>query len=116
MKATTYWLDANVFIQARNGPYGFTLVPQFWVFLCEQLEQGTIKCPKMVYDELIDGKDDIAAWFKPRREKGLCQHPDEIGQQCFSAVANHVATKYKPHQSSRPPAKRCCPMTTQPLA
>jgi hypothetical protein len=98
MKASVYWLDANVFIQAKNGPYGFRLVPQFWIFLSEQLEQGTVKSPKMVYDELVDGKDDLAAWFKPRREKGLCHHADEQVQQCFSTVANHVATKFKPHQ------------------
>lgn len=100
MKASIYWLDANVFIQAKNGPYGFKLVPQFWIFLSEQLEQGIIRCPKMVYDELIDGNDDLAAWFKPRREKGLCHHPDEAVQQCFSTVANHVAMKFKPHQAS----------------
>lgn len=100
MKTFIYWLDANVFIQARNGPYSFTLVPPFWAFLCEQLEQGTIKCPKMVYDELIDGNDDLAAWFKPRREKGLCHHPTETVQQCYSTVANHIATRYKPHQAA----------------
>lgn len=98
MRDSIYWLDANVFIQAKNGPYGFGLVPQFWTFLSEQLAQGTIRCPKMVYDELIDGKDDLAAWFKPRREKGLCNNANETVQQCFSAVANHVAMKFKPHQ------------------
>lgn len=100
MKTGVYWLDANVFIQAKNGPYGFALVPKFWVFLSEQLEQGAIRCPKLVYDEVMDGKDDLAAWFKTRREKGLCHHPDEIVQQCFSTVANYVATKFKPHQVS----------------
>ena len=95
-----YWLDANVFIQAKNGPYGFSLVPKFWSFVSEQLEQGSIRCPKMVYDEVVDGKDDLAAWFKSRREKGLCRHPDETVQQCFGTVANHVATKFRPHQAS----------------
>ena len=71
MSQRIYWLDANVFIQARNGPCSFQRVPQFWVFLSGQLEQGIIRCPKMVYDEMINGNDDLAAWFKPRRERGL---------------------------------------------
>jgi hypothetical protein len=97
MAPTIYWLDANVFIQARNGPYSFTLVSQFWVFLSQQLENGTVKCPKMVYDEMVKGNDDLAAWFKPRREKGLCDHPNETVQPCYGTVANHIATKFKPH-------------------
>jgi hypothetical protein len=100
MKASIYWLDANVFIQAKNGPYAFNLVPQFWVFLSDQLEQGTIKCPKMVYDELIGGNDDLASWFKPRREKGLCHHANESVQQCVTTIANYVVTKFKPHQAA----------------
>jgi hypothetical protein len=100
MTASIYWLDANVFIQAKNGPYAFTLVPKFWIFLSEQLEQGTIRCSKMVYDELIDGNDDLAGWFKQRREKGLCHHANETVQQQYGSVANYVATKFKPHQAA----------------
>lgn len=100
MTASVYWLDANVFIQAKNGPYAFKLVPQFWIFLSEQLEQGTIGCSKMVYDELIDGKDELATWFKQRREKGLCHHSNETVQQCYGLVANYVGTKFAPHQAA----------------
>jgi hypothetical protein len=100
MSPCFYWLGANVFIQARNGPYSFTLVPQFWTFLSEQLNNGMIKCPKMVYDEIINGKDDLAAWFKPRRGMGLCRHSDETVQQCYSTVVNYVAATYKPHQAA----------------
>jgi hypothetical protein len=98
MKAGPYWLDANVFIQAKNGPYAFKLVPQFWIFLSEQLECGKIRTSKMVYDELIDGNDDLAIWFKQRKEKGLCQAVNQGVQQRYVSVANHIATTYKPHQ------------------
>lgn len=97
MPPTIYWLDANVLIEAKKGPYGFALVPQFWVFLSQQLEQGQVKCPKMVYDELIDGNDDLAGWVKPRREKGMCHHATETVQECYTTIANHVALKFKPH-------------------
>src|SRR5712671_106076 len=99
MKAPLYRLDANVFIEAKKGPYGSKLVPQYWVFLSEQMEQGTVRCPKMVYDELIDGNDDLAAWFKPRREKGLCYPANESVQLCLTTIANHVVANYKSHQA-----------------
>jgi hypothetical protein len=54
----------------------------------------------MVYDELIDGNDELATWSKHRREKGLCHHASESVQECFSTIANHVANKFKPHQAS----------------
>jgi hypothetical protein len=97
-KASVYWLDANVFIQAKNGPYAFKLVPQFWIFLSEQLECGKIKSSKLVYDELIDGNDDLAIWMKQRREKGLCHPVNQVVQQRYESVANYIATTYKPHQ------------------
>lgn len=100
MTGTVYWLDANVFIQAKNGPYAFNLVPKFWIFLSEQLDQGTIRCSKMVYDELIDGNDELTAWFKPRKEKGLCHNANQTVQDCYTLIANHVATKFKPHQAA----------------
>lgn|SRR5487761_23131 len=98
MEPFVYWLDANVFIQAKNGPYAFARVPQFWVFLSQQIEQGNLRCPKMVYDELVDGNDDLSGWIKPRREKGLCHHANEAVQACLTTIANHVALKFKPHQ------------------
>jgi hypothetical protein len=100
MKANLYWLDANVFIQAKNGPYSFKLVPQFWVFIAEQLEQGCIRSSKMVYDELIDGNDDLAIWMKQRREKGLRHPGDQAVQQRYTLIANYTAANYKSHQSA----------------
>ncbi len=63
-----YWLDANVLIQASKGPYRMERVPQFWTFIDEHLEQGNLRAPKMVYDELTDGNDHLAQWCKQRRK------------------------------------------------
>jgi hypothetical protein len=95
-----YWLDANVFIQAQKGPYAFNLVPKFWTFLSGQLAKGIIRTPKMVYDELVEGQDDLTAWCKQRRQKGLCHHPDQAVQTCYGTIASHVATEFKPHQAA----------------
>lgn len=96
----TYWLDADVFIQAKNGPYKFERVPGFWVFLAEQLESGKIKSPKKVYDELTDGSDLLASWCRRMRHRGLCVNADKTVQDCYRQIANHVHTKYKPHQAN----------------
>jgi hypothetical protein len=100
MASTIHWLDANVFIEAKNGPYAFKLVPQFWILISEQLESGTVACPKMVYDELIDGKDDLAEWLKPRKEKGMCHHSSEPVQNCVNIIADHVVSKFPSHQAA----------------
>ena len=56
-----YYLDANVFIQAKNGPYGMDIAPSFWKLLDEQSEAGVICGSSMVYKELVAGDDELAA-------------------------------------------------------
>lgn len=57
-------LDANVLIQAKNGPYGFDIVPAFWNWLDQQVSNQTIFSSIMVYKELSEGNDDLAVWVK----------------------------------------------------
>ena len=56
----SYWLDANVFIQAKNGPYAFDIAPSFWNWLVSMADQGIFKSPTQVYGELANGTDDLA--------------------------------------------------------
>ena len=90
----SYWQDANVFIQAKNKTYKFGRVPQFWAFLSAQLEAGTLKVPKIVYEELVKINDELATWCKARKTKGLCVHANKQVQACYQQIANHVMTKY----------------------
>ena len=30
-----YWLDSNIFIEGKKGPYGFDIAPRFWVLIDE---------------------------------------------------------------------------------
>jgi hypothetical protein len=94
-----HWLDANVYIQAKNGPYAFERFPRFWVFLAEQLELGNIKSPKQVYDELTEGDDLLSTWCKRRRSKGLCVTAGRDVQACFRQIANHVHGNYRTEQA-----------------
>ena len=49
---TTYLVDANVFIQAKNLHYGFEFFPAFWDWLIEQNHAGKIASIRKVADEL----------------------------------------------------------------
>ena len=49
-----YSLDANIFIESKNGPYAFDLAPGFWDFLDEQIEKKRIMATMRIYDELTN--------------------------------------------------------------
>jgi len=71
-------------------------VPKFWVLLSEKLEDGLIKSPKIVYDELVAGNDELANWCKQRREKGLCVAPGKVCQARYGEICDFVEKKYPP--------------------
>jgi len=66
-------------------------VPQFWTFIDEHLEQGNLRAPKMVYDELTDGNDHLAQWCKQRR-KYLSVNASRDVQKCYRDIANWAHT------------------------
>lgn len=41
---TTYLVDSNVFIQAKNLHYGFDFRPAFWDWLVERNNAGKVAC------------------------------------------------------------------------
>jgi hypothetical protein len=55
-----HWLDANVFIEAKNGPYNFDMAPGFWRWLEKASKDGLIRSPISVYPEIEKGTDDLA--------------------------------------------------------
>ena len=96
--APIYWLDTNVFIQAKNGPYKFKVFGVFWAFLHEQIGAGTIRCPKMVYQEIVNNEephDDLATWIKARRQSGLFVDANADVQKAMNTVADYVMDKYE---------------------
>ena len=95
-----YWLDTNVFIQAKNKTYKFDLFPQVWAFLAEQFELGNTKCPKLVYDELTVGTDELANWCKSRKSTGMRTNSDKNVQDAYNKVATHVVTNYPPQHAN----------------
>lgn len=60
-------LDANVFITAKNSYYQMDIFPAFWSWLDDQAKLGVLASTDLVFDELKEGDDDLAAWVKERR-------------------------------------------------
>ncbi|ANP84474.1 DUF4411 family protein [Rhizobium leguminosarum] len=84
-------LDSNIFIEAKNRYYAFDICPGFWEWMDNVCgtDVGTIV---NVRDELFEGKDDLAAWAKERRDAAWFLPVDDAATQGnFAAVVDAVA-------------------------
>lgn len=64
-----YLLDANVLITAHNDYYPVNRVPEFWDWLLHQAQEGHVKMPLEMFEEIKDGtgdaeKDRLFGWVK----------------------------------------------------
>ena len=66
-----YWIDTNVFIQAKNGLYALDVAPEFWAFLDSMNEAGRVASSSLVRDELLVGMDELAEWARERGETAM---------------------------------------------
>jgi len=88
-----YWLDASVFITARDTMYGFDINTSFWTWMDQASRNGIVGAPRKVYTEIVDnvkGTDDLGRWVKARRKNGLCIEPDSKTIQALKAVSSYV--------------------------
>lgn len=89
---TTYLLDSNVFIQAKNLHYGFEFCPAFWDWICEQDRQGRVKSIEKVGDELLAGGDELVDWAKERGDQFFLQ-PNASILPATQTVSNWVKSQ-----------------------
>ena len=61
-----YCLDSNVFIQAKNAHYHFSLCPGFWDWLV--LRAGIVGSIHPVLEELRNGNDELKDWAEERKD------------------------------------------------
>ena len=101
--AGPYWIDAGVLITAKNKQYGFDLVPGFWIFIETQLRSGVVRMPKIAFEEITNGNDELARWCKERRNVGyFCVRSGQREvQERYETIANHVVSVYKPHHAAK---------------
>lgn len=90
-----YWIDTNVLIEARNGPYGFDIAPGFWTALDELSSRGQVRMSSLVYDELVASvQDDLALWISERRRSELIVEPNAAVQAALREIADYVNGNY----------------------
>src|SRR5579859_4789300 len=61
-----YLLDADVFIDAKNHYYRFSVCPGFWAWLDHAHKNGVWMSIKKVRDELLEREDKLSMWCKSR--------------------------------------------------
>jgi hypothetical protein len=98
-----YWIDSNVLISAKDGPFRFSVHQAFWEVLDDQAKTGRVRVSKMVYDEIVkDGPhDQLANWMKARRSNGFCITPDQSTQRALTSIADYVQVTYGIHQAAK---------------
>ncbi len=88
-----YLLDANVLIRAHADYYPIDKVPEYWEWLVHMGQQGHIKIPAEIFDEIKDGpsdgeKDLLFAWLQIDAHRDALILEDEPQ----NAIVQHVVT------------------------
>jgi hypothetical protein len=93
----TYWIDANVLITAKDGPFRFSINPAFWAALDSQVNAKRIRAPQMVYEEIVKAghEDELAKWVRVRRTSGMFVKASKEVQVKFQTIADHVVQHYE---------------------
>lgn len=95
-----YYLDSNVFIQAKNGPYGFDIVPRFWSWIEEEVQRGSVRAPWAVLDELRKDRDELAQWARTQANSGLFVQPTPQAQALVGNMGTFVREQYSEANAS----------------
>jgi hypothetical protein len=84
-----YLLDANVLIDGNRDYYPIERVPEFWDWLGHVGEQGLVKIPLEVYEEIKVGNDSLASWAKEDSIETALLLNEEVDVSLVSHVANN---------------------------
>lgn len=95
-----HWLDSNVFIEAKNGPYGFDIAPSFWKWLKKSAEDGLVRSPIHVGEELKGHRDQLARWVRLNAAP-LFVSPNAPVQKLVGEIGVYVQRRYEMAYSSR---------------
>ena len=83
-----YLIDANVLIRADEDYYGFEQVPQFWDWLFEQCQAGTIKMPLEIWQEVSGSRTQLGKWINDAAVKEALI----LDEEAVTAVLDDVLT------------------------
>ena len=70
-----YLLDANAFIDANRDYYPIDRVPEFWNWLVFMGEQGLVKVPLEIFEEVVNPpparRDEVSEWLNGHEDSLL---------------------------------------------
>ncbi len=89
-----YFLDANILIQAKNGPYNMEIFPAFWDWIDLEVKAERILSSTLVYNEIVDGGDELSKWVKNRKGLPFFQEPSQSAQALFSEISEFVIKNF----------------------
>jgi hypothetical protein len=90
-----YFLDANVFISAKNLHYGLDFCPAFWDWIIANASGGLFSIEK-VGDEVLALADELSAWADARGA-GFFLRPDADVFPALAAVSAWASgQRYEP--------------------
>lgn len=91
-----YFLDADVFIRAKNLHYGLDFCPAFWDWLVNQNRAGTVFSVEKVGDEVQAVADELSAWAAARGASFFLR-PDSAAFPALAAVSTWATRQpYEP--------------------
>jgi hypothetical protein len=104
----TYWLDANIFITAKNSIYAFEVNTTLWAWLDSQLRAKVIMSPARVFREIMEFKKDdpLKQWVHTRKDIGLCVEPSKEVSHCLTAIADYLYSTTIVGKKSKKPELR----------
>jgi hypothetical protein len=91
-----YCLDSNIYIEMKNGPYGFDIAPAFWGWIEREAGTGVLYSPGAVYRELVSYDDELSSWIRSRAGAPLFAEPDQDAQERYREVCDYAAAQYPP--------------------
>lgn len=83
-----YLLDANVLIDANRDYYPIERVAEFWEWLAHVGENGHVKIPLEVYEEVKEGRDSLASWAKDDQIESALLLNEEVDVTLVSKVTD----------------------------
>jgi Domain of unknown function (DUF4411) len=86
-----YLLDATVFIESWKRYYAPDVAPGFWNNMIKFFDSGEIASISKVYDQIMDGNDELKDWFQEKLIKKYFLNVDqEAVMENYAPVINSV--------------------------
>lgn len=86
-----YFLDANVFIMAKNLHYGFDFCPAFWNWLIVGNSEGKVFSIEKVESEVLAIADELSDWAEARGSTFFLR-PSEVVVPSLTAVSQWASS------------------------